>query len=356
MKIFLIAVLVFSWGMSLCADGRTIYIVPFGPTFAGNALFNPQERDGTLLPFCALREAAGKLGYEIKAVYDITNLTDVAAIIFLNTHGEPRFMRALQRYNCPRILYLWEPPLHDALGYHASYHQQFTHVYSLSSDQVDNQRVFKWFYPQPVLTMIADVPSYAQKKLCTMVMSVHASNHPQELYTERLRALEFFNRLGSQLFEFYGGGWSSKQYACYRGIVPAKVDCLKNYRFSICYENTRDLPGYLTEKIFDCMIAGCVPVYWGDPEVTRYIPSNCFIDRRKFRTLDELYMYLVTMSAQVYEEYLVNIQDFLSSTRAYKFSIQAFVDTFLGSVIPQYDRTKIFNTEEIRLLVTSQQV
>lgn len=37
---------------------------------------------------------------------------------------------------------------------------------------------------------------------------------------------------------------------------------LKQYRFNICPENTI-AHGYLTEKLFESMVCGCVPIYWG---------------------------------------------------------------------------------------------
>jgi hypothetical protein len=42
--------------------------------------------------------------------------------------------------------------------------------------------------------------------------------------------------------------------------VDSKKNTLEKYKFSICYENARDIPGYITEKIFDCFFAGCVPI------------------------------------------------------------------------------------------------
>jgi alpha(1,3/1,4) fucosyltransferase len=342
-RYFCISMIVFLVGVYSSLAAKTIYIVPFGPTYAGKALFNPEERDGTLLVFCALKEVAVNIGYDVKAVYDITHLTDVAAIVFLNTHHEPRFTEALARYTCPKLLYLWEPPSHDSLGYVRDYHRFFTQVFSLSSDQVDNKRVFKWYYPQPSLTMIENILDYQDKKLCTMIVGCHSSCHPQELYTERLRAIEFFSHYGPSVFEFYGGGW--QQSRCYRGSVARKVDVLKKYRFSICYENTKDLPGYLTEKIFDCFVAGCVPVYLGDPRITDIIPADCFIDRRHFRSLDELYAYLQHMPREEYEHYLDNIRSFLASSAAYRFSVDAFIDTLLTAIEPGYQKDFIFSPQ-----------
>ena len=37
---------------------------------------------------------------------------------------------------------------------------------------------------------------------------------------------------------------------------------LKNYKFNICPENTNSY-GYVTEKAFEAIEAGCIPIYWG---------------------------------------------------------------------------------------------
>lgn len=42
-----------------------------------------------------------------------------------------------------------------------------------------------------------------------------------------------------------------------------KVTYLKQFKFNICSENSRR-SGYVTEKLFESIISGCIPVYWGD--------------------------------------------------------------------------------------------
>ena len=49
---------------------------------------------------------------------------------------------------------------------------------------------------------------------------------------------------------------------------------LKNFNFNICSENS-DCNGYVTEKIFEAIKAGCVPIYWGsgnnpEPEILNH--------------------------------------------------------------------------------------
>ena len=43
--------------------------------------------------------------------------------------------------------------------------------------------------------------------------------------------------------------------------VNDKIEWLKSYKFNICFENS-SYPGYLTEKLFDAFMGGCVPIYW----------------------------------------------------------------------------------------------
>ena len=42
-----------------------------------------------------------------------------------------------------------------------------------------------------------------------------------------------------------------------------KEDFLANYRFNLCPENSLG-EGYITEKIFESIASGCIPIYWGD--------------------------------------------------------------------------------------------
>ena len=42
-----------------------------------------------------------------------------------------------------------------------------------------------------------------------------------------------------------------------------KIDFLREYKFNICPENT-NTDGYVTEKIFESIDGGCIPIYWGE--------------------------------------------------------------------------------------------
>lgn len=44
--------------------------------------------------------------------------------------------------------------------------------------------------------------------------------------------------------------------------VSHKMNCISSYRYNICPENSL-AQGYTTEKVFQSLAAGCVPIYWG---------------------------------------------------------------------------------------------
>lgn len=56
----------------------------------------------------------------------------------------------------------------------------------------------------------------------------------------------------------------------------AKLEFLSQFTFNLCFENSQ-APGYLTEKPFDALISGAVPIYEGDPGVSQWIDPTALI-------------------------------------------------------------------------------
>lgn len=63
-----------------------------------------------------------------------------------------------------------------------------------------------------------------------------------------------------------------------------KSPALAPYMFSFIIENIK-YPHYFTEKLIDCLLAGCVPIYWGAPNIGDYFNLDGFII---FNSFDEL--------------------------------------------------------------------
>lgn len=50
------------------------------------------------------------------------------------------------------------------------------------------------------------------------------------------------------------------------------------------------------KKIIDPILAGSVPIYHGDAHISRYMPSNCFVDARAFKSASSLMHYIASMN------------------------------------------------------------
>jgi hypothetical protein len=141
-----------------------------------------------------------------------------------------------------------------------------------------------------------------------------------DLYETMIQAAE--NLAPRPGFRLFGQGWpAARQHSGrFRRIrfdqEPVECDdklaTISNYRFNLCLENC-EYPGYLTEKIFDAMLAGTVPVYRGAPDVTDFVPKECFIEVRSCSDWDALWQRLAAMTQDEWERYRHAIEGFLAS-------------------------------------------
>lgn len=235
-----------------------------------------------------------------------------------------------------KLLFFIMEPCEMPLGYYDNY----PIVYTCNDDLVDGIKFFKLNYPY-LMPMSIDLPAFEQKKLCVMV-SGSDNEYPErknELYSQRMKMVEFFETKPEGEFDIYGRFWVKRHYRDFRGSIPGdyvgeeKISTLKKYRFCICFENTKELNGYITEKIFGCFAAGCVPIYWGPTNIESYIPKQCFIDYRDFKDNEELYKFIKTMTKEQYNQYLDNIRHYLNSEQAKVFSPAHFEKTFLEAIM-----------------------
>jgi len=146
-----------------------------------------------------------------------------------------------------------------------------------------------------------------------------------ELYSERLEAIKYFS--GEQSFDLYGHGWDRPVHRvtddyneavlkCYRGVIPPfdKLAVLSKYKFAICFDNCI-FPGWVTEKIFDCLFAGCIPIYYGASDIEDYVPPDAFIDFREFDDYKSLDRFLESIDYSKAVKYLESGRKFVESSQ-----------------------------------------
>lgn len=204
----------------------------------------------------------------------------------------------------------------------------FPYIMTFVNSKIDNVTYFKKNIPYYFDIDFGNVP-YEEKKLLT---SISGNKRPKgvnpetELYSERERIYTYFEKDHPNDFDFYGTGWDGNTHPCYRGRVDSKIKTYHNYKFAICLENTKGDVDYVSEKIYDCLCAGIVPIYGGAPNVDEYIPKDCYIDYFEFSSFDELSDRLINMSREEYEGYISRGNEFITGLDKHEFTGGRFAE------------------------------
>ena len=85
-----------------------------------------------------------------------------------------------------------------------------------------------------------------------------------------------------------------------------KLCIIRSYKFTLAIENSRQL-GYITEKLFQPLLVGSVPIYMGAPDVSEVLPHDMsVIHVSDFSTIDLLGSYLLKLmnDSVAYHEHL----------------------------------------------------
>ena len=249
-----------------------------------------------------------------------------ANVRFVLCWNHPYFINMDKFWAIPnekRIGVFWEPPCIIPTQYKHSVIKRYKTIFTFRDDLVNDRNILKFCYPV-LQSMTNQIIPFSEKKLACIISGTGVSKDPLELYSLRRKVIHFYEDRPYCGFDFYGRNWPANKYKNYKGSPADKSPILRQYRFSYCFENSRDISGYISEKIFDCFQAGCVPIYYGAPNITNYIPEDCFIDMRRFGSLQEAHDYISSMPEDEHRQYVENIACYLQSEEAQVFSIEEF--------------------------------
>ena len=164
----------------------------------------------------------------------------------------------------------------------------------------------------------------------------------RDRYLARLRAIEAFSRLRRLRPVRRGLGQAppGRRAGPARGR-PARLSrrrsatssrCWPGYRFALVFENTR-FPGYISEKLFDCFFARCIPIYSGAPDVAQYVPPAAFIDARQFASFAELERFLRGITEADAKRYIDAAHAFLASPAYESFCADRFARDMVDALV-----------------------
>jgi hypothetical protein len=230
------------------------------------------------------------------------------------------------------ILFLQESPFLP-YWFNKENHSLFDLVLTYNQTLVDNKKYHKIFLPISYTPSILAPNNWQDRKKCIVLQSniytgVKASRTPLHylarlhffysqgwkfswkdvlstdrnlLYEQRRRFVKKFYTKYVNSLDVYGRGWEGKSDGWFYKIFPdrpypanssvyqgEKLELLQKYRFVLAFENYKGDEGYISEKIFDALYAGAIPIYLGDKKIDSWVDPRCFVDARKFKSLDSL--------------------------------------------------------------------
>jgi len=335
-----------------------------------NSIFDPDDWNLFYNSWIYLRDKLFEKGYALKTSDD-QPLSDCAFVWFHDAYsvvpylGAKGIARRIKTYLSGKkpfrnlyqecidagmqeriVLFLSEPPSVTPANWDPRLHTLFPIIFTWNDDLVDEKKFIKIYtYPLQVhYPKVPDIP-FDKKKLLVNISMNKTSRHPRELYSARRATIQHFERYRPHDFDLFGIGWDRPvgvaqkiipmlhpTYTSYRGTVQNKWDVLPYYRFALCYENIQGELGYVSEKIFDILRSGCVPIYWGTSNIEKYVDGAAFIDRRKFRSNAELEDYLINVTEREYTQYQHAIRDYLAGERFARFLVPAYAETIIHAL------------------------
>lgn len=335
---------------------------------------SPRNRDDCLEPMRVL-DAAAKQGGIILHTADVNEHNGIKPDFSLYVESIDFISNTAGK----NYLILYETPLTVPRNADCNYLNQFDAIFTWDHqllknglrDQAGNftphTRFIQIQTPNPIPQECGSdfqSASYAQRQnfVCLIGSNRHANCvDERELYSQRVKAVRWFERFAPGKLKLYGNGWKVPPkrfgglgkaryrlekiipwlsgrpvFPSYQGPAKTKYAVLSNTKFCICFENARDISGYITEKIFDCLFAGCIPIYWGDANIAQFIPAECFIDFRQFSSYEALYVFLESITPDQFLKYQQAARQFLASSEFTPFSSQHFAETIIRKIVEDF--------------------
>lgn len=308
-------------------ENKNIALIPFDILYEKNKIFevenNPLNRDNILFPFFNMRQLFLEKNIDIQT-YDI--LEHRASYVLYFRNDLKLLKKNIKKIN---IYCAWEPEVVDkkhSIEGLKKISKYYDYIMTWNDDIVDNKIFFKIDFPYHFSSREILYKSFKEKKLLTNISGNKASTGKFELYSERIKVIEYFENYSDD-FDFYGTGWQMEKYKNYKGMCDSKFEIYSKYKFALCLENMYNINGYITEKILDCFNVEIVPIYKGAKNINEYIPKDCYIEYDKFDSIEELHQYLKNMTEEEYLNYIKNIRNYKKNEM--KFSAEKMVENIL---------------------------
>ncbi len=362
-----------------------ISIVPRTELALGNRMFNADFMKNThwqgnshwMDKNIRLYQRSKEEGFEL-ATCDIISPDQADVVIHLDLPKTRAEILEIKKKSpkAKHLLILIESPLWP-YWFEKENHQDFDLILTYNPKLVDNKKHFQFYLPKSYPPKKSPLLDWEDRKPCVIlntnyykgIKSARTPYHylkslygyyrngwcyslkdvfEQEnnlLYCERRKFVRFAQEYYPGFLDVYGKGWQGKKSGWYYRFFPdspyvensgtfagEKLQLLQKYRFVMAYENFRGDIGYISEKLFDAMYAGAVPIYLGDDQISDFVDQGCFIDARSFESLKALFSYLEHYTKEQWLEKRKCIDHYLRSEKIKKFLPDAYAQTIIDAI------------------------
>jgi len=229
--------------------------------------------------------------------------------------------------NALRFLYIYEPPSIDPMQYTQRVWKQFDAILTWNTYLTASSNAFTFeagtYFDFPFSPSWGVIPNIEMSEASTRERAIcqvcgdKYSLSAEEIYSERRKIARWFHAHAKTRMDVFGK--PAMATPNYRGVADDKAETFARYRYALCFENTYHplwTRGYLTEKILDCMASLTIPIYYGCSNIEELVPADCFIDYRRFSSLEELDDFLQSMTDEEYRGYAERMKKFVAEYNA----------------------------------------
>ncbi len=158
-------------------------------------------------------------------------------------------------------------------------------------------------------------------EFCSFIYSNYRSDIERKLIFETLSTYKKVNAAGSYLNNIGGAK------------VKNKLEYEMKHKFTIAFENS-SRSGYTTEKLVNGIAANTIPIYWGNPHISREFNTKRFINCHDYESFDQVLERVKELDSND-ELYLKTLHEPVAAA-TYDFKeVKEGFETFLNKIIDQ---------------------
>jgi hypothetical protein len=182
-----------------------------------------------------------------------------------------------------RIIYLTrEPPLDYNLDKTLEKYQKAQHYcgYISGPDQyapIPDYMPAIWYHDNSFRDLNELGVSEKQETCCWITSGIDRSDNHR-------RRLDFLRLLLNSPLKFDLYGRRLPEWAKGKGTVENKWHVMSPYYYNLAIENYADNEWYVSEKLWDALLAWCLPIYYGGSAADKLLPPGSFL---RLPSLDE---------------------------------------------------------------------